>query len=85
MIVVSWNIRGAGALEKKSAISDIIHTFLYDIILIQEVKFASPSQVFFQSLGGSRIDEWLHLDACRSFDEWLHLDACRSFGDILIS
>ena len=63
MLILSWNVRGRGAPEKRSAIRDLILSSNCDIILIQEEKVVAPSSNFFVSLGGAKLDEWCCLDA----------------------
>ena len=69
-----WNIRGLGDLDKRAKERDFPHLFGINVVDLQEFKLCSPSFHVLQTIGDSRISEWVVLgslaDSGGQFIEW---------------
>jgi len=63
MIILKWNIRVLGDLDKRAKVRDFIHLYGFDVISLQETKLLSPTFHLFCSIGGVQINEWVVLDS----------------------
>jgi len=63
MIILNWNIKGLGDLDKKAKVRDFLQLFGIDMVALQESKLCSPSFNVLRSIGCSRINEWAVLDS----------------------
>jgi len=62
MIILNWNTRGLRDLDKRANVRDFIYLFGFDLVVLQETKFCSPTFFTLYSNGGSRINEWVILN-----------------------
>jgi len=52
MIILDWNIRGLGYLDKGAKLRDFIYLFGFDVVALQESKFCSPTSYLLRSIWG---------------------------------
>lgn len=62
MKAISWNLRGLGSIVKRAIIKEVIHTFIADLLLLQETKLSSMSYPIIRVLWDNRQCCWVSLD-----------------------
>ena len=66
MMILSWNVRGSGSLEKRRGIKTLICSVRPDIVVLQEVRRSKVDRSFVGSIWSSRFKEWIYLPALGS-------------------
>jgi len=51
MIVLNWNIRGVGDLDKRAKVRDFIYLFGFDLVALQETNLWPLPSIFSALLG----------------------------------
>lgn len=64
MKIISWNIRGLGAREKRSVIRSIINKQKPDVVCIQETMLVEMSKENFESIWNDKEIKWVFCPAC---------------------
>ena len=63
MIVLNWNIRGLGDLDKRANVRDFIYLFGFDVVALQETKLCCPSYHLLRIIGGTQVNDWMILSS----------------------
>ena len=75
MIILNWNIKGLGDLNKRAMVRDFLYLFGIDVVAFQESIFCFPSFHLLRSIGGPKsMNEWfltlLVLRVATGWVEW---------------
>lgn len=62
--ILSWNVRGLNAREKRVVVKSLLNEWKADVVCLQETKFSVASREKVKEIWGSRWVKWIHLDAC---------------------
>ena len=63
MIILNWNIRDLGDVEKRAEVRNFLYLFGIDVVALQESKLFYPKFHLLQSIGKTWINEWVVLDS----------------------
>ena len=58
MIIVSWNIRGLGKLEKRPAVRKLVKKYKVDLLLLQETKISKNIIPIVRDVWGAQNCGW---------------------------
>ena len=61
--IISWNVRGVNALDKRKVIKNFLRSYRTDLVCLQETKVQEMSVELVGSLGVGRSLNWKALNA----------------------
>lgn len=62
--ILSWNVRGLNAREKRVVVKSLLKEWKADVVCLQETKFSVVSREKVKEIWGCQWVKWIHLDAC---------------------
>lgn len=80
MIVLSWNVRGMGNVERRMVIKDVFRSNKVKVALIQESKLSSMTDRIAREAWGGRSTKWICVDAVGSTSGIILFWDCQAIG-----
>ena len=63
MIILSWNVRGLGSLDRRVKVKKVIRQYKASVVLIQETKLNSSNDSLVKQISGNGYFTWVGLNA----------------------